>query len=155
MIILNFLLKIFGLRFVTVGAAAIITNSRGEILLGKRSKNHPFYPGLWCLPGGIIEFGETLEQAIKREVKEEIGVKIKIIKNSKKVYEYLPIKGKYSKKKFKMHGYTLAIKCKMISGKPKPLDETSEVKWFKPSEIKKMKLAYNHNKILVEEGLVK
>jgi hypothetical protein len=45
--------------------------------------------------------------------------------------------------------------AKIISKTPKPKDETSEIRWVKPSEIKKMKLAYNHKQILEREGLLK
>ena len=45
------------------------------LLLEKRSDN-----GMWCVPGGSIELGESLEQALIREVKEEAGYTIKNIK---------------------------------------------------------------------------
>lgn len=78
----------FGMRLligkrILPGVPAIIRNSRGEILLGKRDKTMPCYPNLWGLPGGVIEYGETIEQAIKREIKEELGVDSEFIKYGK------------------------------------------------------------------------
>ena len=49
-------------------ASAIVTNKDGKILLHRRSDN-----ALWSLPGGVMEIGESIEQTIVREVKEETG----------------------------------------------------------------------------------
>jgi len=48
--------------------SAVVTDSKGNILLHKRSDNF-----LWSLPGGAMELGESVEQAVIREVKEETG----------------------------------------------------------------------------------
>jgi ADP-ribose pyrophosphatase YjhB (NUDIX family) len=55
--------------------AIILENKNGQILFGKRK----FLPkkGLWDLPGGFVEFNEKAENTIVREVKEELGIKIK------------------------------------------------------------------------------
>ncbi|SRR6266550_504156 len=46
----------------------------GEVLLARRSPHRSTYAGLWSFPGGHQEPGETLEDALVREVKEEVGV---------------------------------------------------------------------------------
>ena len=56
--------------FVTVGA--IIMNQRNEVLLFKSDKWH----GKYILPSGHVEYSETLENAVKREVKEETNLEI-------------------------------------------------------------------------------
>lgn len=132
-----------------VGVPVIITNSKGEILLGKRKENHIIYPSFWGLPGGMVEYDELIEDTAKREIKEELGVEIKILKRTKKIYENLP------NKNCNFHTIDIPFYAKIIKGSPKPKDETSEVKWFKSSEIKKMKLAYSQKKILEDEGLIK
>ncbi len=137
---------LFGKRIVP-GVPAIIRNSKGEILLGKRDKASFTYPNFWGLPGGLIEYGETVEEAIKRELKEELGVNSEFIKYGKPLMN-LPTK------EYPAQSLSVAVYCK-IFGEPKPKDETSEVKWFKPKEIKDMKLAYNHKEILEEEGILK
>ena len=110
-------------RYAMVGVAAIIKNKNGQILLGKRSKNIPFYPSMWGLPGGIVEYGETIQQTIKREIKEEIGVEIKVLKYGKP-FIHLP------NKKCRIHSLNIPAYCKITKGTPKAKDETSEVKWF-------------------------
>jgi 8-oxo-dGTP diphosphatase len=141
----DLLVKVFKVKFILFGTPVIIQNSKKEILLGKRDSKSLYYPEFWGLPGGIVNFGESLLHSAKREVKEELGIDIEIIKKSKIVYEHL------SKK---IHGISVVYSARIISGVPKPNDETSEVKWFKPFEIRNMKLAYNHKEILKGEGLI-
>ncbi|MGL4820312.1 MAG: NUDIX hydrolase [Bacilli bacterium] len=55
----------------TVGCGAIIENEAGEILLQHRADGH-----VWGIPGGLMEIGETFEDAVCREVLEETGVQL-------------------------------------------------------------------------------
>ena len=147
--IINYFVKWFKHKYVIAGVPVIIQNSKGEILLGKRDKKPIFYSGYWGLPGGMIEYGERIEKAAKREIEEELGIEIKIIKKSKKFYEDFP------NKKCAFHLIDIPLYGRIIKGIPKAKDETSEVGWFKPSKIEKMTLAYNHEEILKGEGLIK
>jgi mutator protein MutT len=54
-------------------AGIILMNPEGEVLLQLRSTDERLYPDCWTLPGGKVEEGESPEQAILREVKEELG----------------------------------------------------------------------------------
>jgi nucleoside triphosphatase len=60
-------------RLIVVG---VIFNKRGEILLSKMPPNRGVFPGQWGLPGGGVENGETIEQGLHREIKEELGLDI-------------------------------------------------------------------------------
>jgi len=143
------IMKICKHQFPLIGATAIITNNKKQVLLSKRKNHGLFYPGYWNLPGGLIELNEKVTQGLKREVKEEIGVQIKITKYTGKYYEKV-----IEKKKKIYETITLPFYAKITKGTPKPLDETTEVKWFNPKEIKKMKLAYNHKEILKDEKII-
>ena len=68
-----------GVDYIGVGVGAWIVNDKGEVLLVKRSQQAKNEKGKWEIPGGAVDFGETLEQAIKREMKEELGIDIEII----------------------------------------------------------------------------
>jgi len=56
--------------------AAVITNAEGEVLIAKRPDDK-HQGGLWEFPGGKLEAAETREQALTRELKEEIGITVK------------------------------------------------------------------------------
>jgi 8-oxo-dGTP diphosphatase len=56
-------------------AAAVITRPDGSVLLAQRPPGKA-YAGYWEFPGGKLEVGETVEQALKRELHEEIGIDI-------------------------------------------------------------------------------
>jgi len=146
--ILKIILKLIRQKYVYASSPVIIQNSKREILLGLRSKTMHAYASTWGLPGGMTEYGEKLNEAAKREIKEELGVDIKIIKVSNKFYENLP------SKESKFHSVDIVQYGKIIRGIPKPKDETQEVRWFKASEIRKMNLAYSHKDILKGEGLI-
>ena len=55
------------------GACAIIFDDDGKVLLERRSDN-----GFWGLPGGAVEVGESVEQAVKREVMEETALLVEV-----------------------------------------------------------------------------
>ena len=62
-----------------MGAVLVRRNDHGRdgpflVLLGRRAANREFYPDVWDVPGGHLEPGETGEQALVRELREEIGV---------------------------------------------------------------------------------
>jgi nucleoside triphosphatase len=59
-----------------IGAVGIIKNSTGEVLLCKMPNNRGVYPGQWAIPGGGIDEGEEMEEALVREMKEEVGLEI-------------------------------------------------------------------------------
>jgi len=60
-----------------VGSAVVVVKN-GKILLGKRNKKNMF--GKWVLPGGRVEWGETIKETAVREIKEETNLDIEIIK---------------------------------------------------------------------------
>lgn len=62
-------------RPVTEVAAGILLDSSGHYLLGQRPEGKP-YAGYWEVPGGKIELGESVFDALKRELQEELGIDI-------------------------------------------------------------------------------
>jgi 8-oxo-dGTP diphosphatase len=62
-------------RPITEVAAGILLDKEGRYLLGQRPEAKP-YAGYWEVPGGKIEKGETVFEALKRELQEELGIDI-------------------------------------------------------------------------------
>lgn len=112
----------------------MLENKKGQILLQKRSETEEVYPGRWDNSvAGHVDFGETNEQALMREAREELGIE-----------DFKPIKaGSYYNEvahdKFKVKKYNHLYKVNYENtpdnyGK----DEVSEVRWFSVDEIKQM-----------------
>jgi nucleoside triphosphatase len=58
-------------------AVGLVWNRRGQLLLCRMSSERGVFPGKWGLPGGGVEPGEAIEQALSRELHEELGVEIR------------------------------------------------------------------------------
>ncbi|QZY54929.1 8-oxo-dGTP diphosphatase MutT [Crassaminicella profunda] len=109
--------------------AGILINEKEEILIAKR-KEEKHLGGYWEFPGGKIEAGETPEQSLIRELKEEMHIEIKI-KNyfGENVYEY-------QRGMIKLIAYT----CEIVKGKI-ILTDHSEYKWVKKEDLNQYELA--------------
>lgn len=59
-----------------VGVGVVVLNAQGEVLLAQRGK--PPRAGEWSIPGGLLDLGERLEEAARREVREECNIEIAI-----------------------------------------------------------------------------
>jgi 8-oxo-dGTP diphosphatase len=112
----------------------IIKNSK--ILLIKR-KYEPF-KGKWALPGGFVEYGEKVEDAVLREIKEETGLITKIKE----------IIGVYSDPNRDPRGHTVSIVflLDIITGKLRAEDDASVVKFFNFNKLPD--LSFDHSIII-------
>lgn len=103
--------------------AAIIRDEDNKILIAQRNLKKS-QGGLWEFPGGKIEPGETREQAIVREIKEEMNIEIKVEKYlAEKVFEY-------PEKTINL----IALKCRIVNGKIK-LNEHEDIRWISKKEF--------------------
>ena len=131
-------------------ASSALVEKNGKILLVKR-RFQP-HPGWWALPGGIVEYGETVEETAIREIKEETGVDIEI-KKLLGVYDLI-IRDEISGKIEKQYAIVCFIcECK-DEGKIKPNYEVLDAKWFNPEEAKKLQLVPTTRKALEDAGYI-
>ena len=84
-----------GKDYIGVGCGAIIVNDKNEVLLLKRNANSRMHPGSWTRPGGAMEVGETPEEAVVREVKEETGIDVEIVRFLEMAHDIDNEKNKY------------------------------------------------------------
>ncbi len=111
------------------GKAIIRKNSK--ILLLQRSHTSGFDPGLWELPGGKIEYGEDLVDALRREIKEEVGLDINIGRPFK-TWHFL-------KEPFWVTGVTFL--CDYLRGDINLSSEHDAHVWIEPDEYKEYSLS--------------
>ena len=109
--------------------AAVIQNEEGKILIAQRNLKKS-QGGLWEFPGGKIEPNETKEEAIIREIKEEMDIDIEKKKFiDQKVFNY-------PDKDINL----IAIECKQIKGDIK-LNEHEDIKWVNKNELRNFNFA--------------
>lgn len=113
--------------------AVIILN--GKVVLVKRKK--PPYKGRYALPGGFVEIGETTEEAVVREAREETGLSIQIIK----------LLGVYSDPSRDPRGHTVSV-CYLAKGEGVPVadSDAEDVGLFDHNNLPE--LAFDHYKII-------
>ncbi|NVM05064.1 MAG: NUDIX hydrolase [Candidatus Helarchaeota archaeon] len=119
---------------------AIILVNKDSIILIKR-KNPP-YKDHWAIPGGFVELGETLENAVMREAKEETGLDVKPLK----------ILNIYSDPNRDPRGHTITVAyfCEKIDGTLKANSDAKDIKIVNINSIKTIDLAFDHFKILTD-----
>ena len=102
---------------------AVIWDETGKILIDKRRSGGSF-GGFWEFPGGKKEAGETIEDCIKREVLEELGIEVALEEH------LITIEYNYSEIRVKLHVYH----CRYLRGILKAI-ECNEFRWVTLDEI--------------------
>lgn len=115
----------------SVAVGALVFNKEGKLLIIKAPKWGNFY----SIPGGHVEFGETLEEALKREIKEETGLNVSKIKPLL-VHEAINPKDYYKRKHFIFIDYS----CLVASDDVKLNGEGLSYKWVKPVQALECRL---------------
>ncbi len=118
-----------GVDFIGIGCGALIINDKNETLLIKRNPKSQNEAGFWSKPGGTVEFNENVEDAVKREIKEELGVDIELVK-------FLGFTNHIIKSE-NQHWVAFNYLAKIIKGEPKNLEieKIEEIKWFNLSNL--------------------
>jgi 8-oxo-dGTP diphosphatase len=97
------------------------------ILLGRRDKEPN--RGLWVLPGGGVEFGESFAETLKREILEEVGIQIDV-RGIFNVYELINLPSE--------HRVIVYVKGNYRSGEPVASSDLSDVRFFRKEELGEM-----------------
>lgn len=124
-----------------MGVGAIVIRE-GKILLVKRGV--PPGKGLWAIPGGMIELGETIQQAAEREILEETGIRIQA---REPVYTFDLI-DRDTEGRIRYHYVVVDVFAYYVSGEPVAHDDVVEAKWVAPEELESLPASPNTMRLL-------
>ena len=113
-----------------IGVFALIFDDQGRILLGHRRD-----ADWWNLPGGGMELGETVDEALCREVREETGLEVEVEQ----------LVGVYSKPQ--KQEVVLTFRCQVTAGSLQPTEEISESRYFPPDSLPENTLPKHRQRI--------
>ncbi|HEY91543.1 MAG TPA: NUDIX domain-containing protein [Dehalococcoidia bacterium] len=117
---------------IMIGVGAVIEDSAGRILLVKhRPERGGYWQGKWICPGGKIEPGETIQEAIKREVKEETQLNIELVTPLHPFDRIV----RSEDGTLKLHVIYIDYLAKMTGGTVNPGSDVGEAKWVSRERI--------------------
>jgi 8-oxo-dGTP diphosphatase len=126
-------------KVITTVCAIITRQDADQVRVLLTLRGYPPFQGQWCLPGGHIEKNETAQQAVIREIKEEVGLGFNAVFN---FYwdEIIP--------EMDIHAVVLVFTGPVEGELMAQPGEVVEIKWFALEEIESIPLAFQHNGIL-------
>lgn len=107
----------------------------GAVLLVRRSKSPS--RGLWAIPGGSVELGETLQQAAERELFEETGVRVKA---GAPCFAFDAVH-RDEAGRVKFHYVIVDLRAAWVAGEPSPKDDALDARWVRPEELKRLEVS--------------
>ena len=107
---------------IDVDIAVIARN--GKVLVCRRRPDTTF-PGCWEFPGGKREAGESAEQCLARELREELAVEVQPVE------ALVPIEHDYPAARIRLNPYL----CKLLDGEPQPI-ACEQTRWIDPAELR-------------------
>jgi len=127
------------------GVGALIFRRRGNtgpILLVERA-GHPL-KGYWSLPGGLVETGESLDAAIRREVLEETGLRVKPLE----MFDVFERVMKDARGRIEYHYLLVDYVCKVTGGKLAAADDVARVEWVPRERLGDYKLTEGTREVI-------
>ncbi|HVH88025.1 MAG TPA: NUDIX hydrolase [Terriglobales bacterium] len=117
-----------------LGVGAIIVHDH-QILLVRRA--NPPLKGEWSIPGGLVETGETIKEAIIREAREETALTVEPIELVE-VFERI-LRGPDSRVQY--HYVLIDYLCRVVAGEARAESDVSELRWARVEELKDLSVA--------------
>ncbi|MDR7278699.1 NUDIX hydrolase [Catenuloplanes atrovinosus] len=116
-----------------VAVGAVVRDDEGRLLLIRRSDN-----GFWALPGGAQDLGESVSQAVVREVEEETGILVEVTGISG-IYSDPGHVIAYDDGEVRQE-FSLCFHAEAVSGDIRTSSESTSVAWISPSEVDKLSI---------------
>jgi 8-oxo-dGTP diphosphatase len=123
-------------------SAAIIRD--GRVLVTQRARGPAF--GIWSMPGGVVEAGETLAEALIREIQEETALTIEPVA----LAGHREVVVRDSDGRASRHFVILCFASRWIAGEPKLNEELSDARWLKLEELASLKTTEGLAEIVAE-----
>jgi 8-oxo-dGTP diphosphatase len=130
-----------------VGVGAVVIRDE-KILLVKRGVAPS--KGLWAIPGGALELGETLQQGAEREILEETGVTIRA---REPIYTF-DFFERVESGRIRFHFVIVDVAADYISGDVKGADDALDARWLTPADLDRLPVAKNTLKLLQAVGFI-
>ncbi|NWG08726.1 MAG: NUDIX hydrolase [Nitrososphaerales archaeon] len=124
-----------------VGVGGLIKQN-DSVLLVKR-ENEPGR-GKWSIPGGLINLGETMKNAVKREVEEEVGLRVDVVE----VLDAFDVIIYDDKSRVRFHYVIVSFMAKPLGREVRGSKEASQVRWFKAKELKNLDMTSTTKSLL-------
>jgi 8-oxo-dGTP diphosphatase len=124
-----------------VGVGAIIIDDE-RVLLVKRG--HEPLAGSWSIPGGLLDVGETLRQAVVREAFEETGLTVEVGELLGVYDRIMPD----AEQRTRYHYVLVDFVCRRISGELRAASDAAEARWFARSELGEISLAEDTSDVI-------
>jgi len=125
-------------------AVGAIVMRHHEVLLVKRGR--PPGEGLWAVPGGRVKLGETLKEAVEREVREETGL---VVRARKPVYAFDLIE-RDEAGRIQYHYVVVDLLADYIAGEPSPDDDALEARWVSLEALRDLSTSRTTREVLRE-----
>jgi ADP-ribose pyrophosphatase len=113
-----------------------VVHKEGKVLLVKR--NNPPNRGKWALPGGLVELGETCEDAAVREVFEETGLKVKI----ERLLDVQSDLHRDERKRLEFHYVLVDYLAAPVEGLLRINSESSDSGWFTQRQVHSLEMSH-------------
>ncbi|RMF67328.1 MAG: NUDIX domain-containing protein [Calditrichaeota bacterium] len=116
-----------------LGVGAVVFKA-GRILLVKRK--HEPGASSWTLPGGLVELGETVKEAVKREVLEECGVEI----SPRRIVDAVDVIEKDRQGRVVYHYLLVDFEADYLTGRLSPASDAVDARWVDPRHLSDLNL---------------
>ncbi|MGH8459783.1 MAG: NUDIX hydrolase [Nevskiales bacterium] len=124
-----------------VGVGAVIKQGRRVVIVRRKA---PPLEGQWSIPGGLVEVGETLRQAVAREAREETGLTVEVGELLEVAERILP----GARGRTKYHFVLLDYLCTPVAGRLRAGSDAARARWVTAGELDELAIANSAKRVI-------